>query len=70
MHFVKFQRTLFFVEHLWWLLVFCLFFYPLRVWKFDSLYRFVYHFIISLVTGKIKYETNTLMNRASYDIWI
>ena len=34
------------------------------VWYFGSLYRFGYHFIISLVTGKNKYEINALMKKA------
>ena len=34
---------------------------------FGSLYYFGYHFIISLVTGKNKYEINTLMKKVSYD---
>ena len=44
-----------------------LFFHPLHVWQFGSLYHFGYHFIISLVTGKNKYQINTLMKKASYD---
>ena len=32
-----------------------------------SLYRFGYHFFISLVTGENEYEINALMKKASYD---
>ena len=42
------------------------FVFPSTTFKFLSLCHFGYHFIISLVTGKNKYQINALMKNVSY----